>query len=53
MIFDWEHDPKPIAHSTRTVDTPAQTGTISDAAAEALRPAGMQTMSGQTTSGGK
>ena len=53
MIFDWEHDPRPIAHSTRTVDTPAQTGTISDAAAEALRPAGMQTMSGQTTSGGK
>jgi outer membrane protein len=52
MIFDWEHDPRPIARATRTVDTPAQTGTISDAAAEALRPAGMQTTTGQT-SGGK
>jgi outer membrane protein len=37
-IFDWEHDPAPVAQSTRTVDTPAQTGTISDAAAAALRP---------------
>jgi len=39
MIFDWEHDPKPIARGTRTVDTPAQTGAISDAAAAALMPA--------------
>ena len=38
-IFDWEHDPAPIARSTRTVDTPAQTGAISDAAAAALSPA--------------
>lgn len=39
MIFDWEQDPRPLARSTRTVDTPAQTGAISDAAAAALMPA--------------
>ncbi len=27
--FDWENDPAPVAVSTRTVDTPAQSGTIS------------------------
>jgi outer membrane protein len=27
--FDWENDPPPVAVSTRTVDTPAQNGTIS------------------------
>ena len=38
-IFDWEHDPAPIVRSTRTVDTPAQTGAISDAASAATSPA--------------
>lgn len=35
IIFDWQRDPAPVAHSTRTVDTPAQDGSISasDAAA--------------------
>ena len=28
-IFDWAHDPAPKVHSTRTVDTPAQDGSIS------------------------
>nr|WP_246447764.1 TolC family outer membrane protein [Novosphingobium flavum] len=34
-IFDWSRDPAPVARSTRTVDTPAQDGSISakDAAA--------------------
>ena len=27
-IFDWENDPAPKAQSTRTVDTPAQDGSI-------------------------
>jgi outer membrane protein len=27
-IFDWAHDPAPVARSTRTVDTPAQDGKI-------------------------
>ena len=27
--FDWENDPAPVAVSTRTVDTPAQNGTLS------------------------
>ena len=28
-IWDWAHDPAPVAQSTRTVDTPAQTGSVS------------------------
>jgi outer membrane protein len=28
-LWDWGSDPKPVAKSTRTVDTPAQPGTIS------------------------
>lgn len=28
--FDWDDDPDPVARSTRTVDTPAQTGSIQD-----------------------
>ena len=41
-IFDWAQDPSPRARSTRTVDTPAQDGSISakDAAA-AAPPASM------------
>lgn len=27
-IFDWSDDPPPVAHSTRTVDTPVQNGNI-------------------------
>jgi outer membrane protein len=27
-VFDWAHDPAPVAQSTRTVDTPAQDGSI-------------------------
>ena len=27
-ISDWSRDPDPVAHSTRTVDTPAQTGAV-------------------------
>ncbi len=28
-VFDWAHDPAPTVHSTRTVDTPAQDGSVS------------------------
>ena len=36
IIFDWQQDPAPVAHSTRTVDTPAQDGTITDAQASMI-----------------
>jgi len=38
IIFDWQRDPAPVARSTRTVDTPAQTGAISDAVTASMAP---------------
>lgn len=29
IIFDWQRDPAPVAHSMRTVNTPAQDGSVS------------------------
>lgn len=33
-IFDWSKDPAPVVRSTRTVDTPAQDGSVSTRAAD-------------------
>ncbi len=39
-VFDWASDPAPAARSTRTVDTPAQDGSISTSAATAAGQTG-------------
>lgn len=48
---DWSNDPPPVAKSTRTVDTPAQNGAISERDAAATGPVGTGT--GTVTGGTK
>ena len=46
IVFDWQHDPDPVARSSRTVDTPAQDGSISEQDANPVGAAPMTTSSG-------
>lgn len=54
IVWDWQHDPAPVVRSTRTVDTPAQDGSISgqDATRYGATPTGAAA-AGQTSNGGK
>ena len=39
-MWDWDSDPAPVAQSTRTVDTPAQSGEISSQQRAGTNPGG-------------
>ena len=47
-LFDWQRDPEPVAKSTRTVDTPAQDGSITPGEMDQV---GMPTGTGQVRGG--
>jgi type I secretion outer membrane protein, TolC family len=44
IIWDWQRDPAPVARSTRTVDTPAQDGSVS--VPESLKPSAIPNTGG-------